>query len=360
MPKWGLSMEDGAIVHWYVDEGTPVEKGADLVDIETTKITNTLEAPASGVLRRRIAETSVTYPCGALIAVIAKAIVSDAEIDAFIADRQATSNLSETVEEKQEAEPQTVQARGLSLRYLQEGTGETPIVFLHGFGGDLGNWVFVQLGLESRARTIAFDLPGHGGSGKSMSGIASLGDLASVMLDALDATGIPRAHVVGHSMGGLVAALMVEQEPERMASLTLLAPPGFGPSVDSAFLDEFIAARKRPDMVRVASRLFNDPGLVGRDMIKALLRYKRLDGVEAALRLLADALKNVEVNRGVQALSGYAGPVKIVWGAADAVIPAPDPNAFPSGIQVQLLDTVGHMPHLEAAAGVITAIEGYL
>src|SRR3954447_22260344 len=89
MPKWGLSMEEGAIVGWSKAVGDNVNEGDDLVDIETAKINNVFESPATGVLRRIVAQPGDTLPVGALIGVLAGASATDAEIDAFIAEFQA-------------------------------------------------------------------------------------------------------------------------------------------------------------------------------------------------------------------------------------------------------------------------------
>lgn len=85
LPKWGLEMTEGTIAGWHLEEGASAAKGADLVDIETAKIVNTLDLEVAGTLRRRLAPVGTTLPIGALIAVLAPQSVSDAEIDAFVA-----------------------------------------------------------------------------------------------------------------------------------------------------------------------------------------------------------------------------------------------------------------------------------
>src|SRR5690348_13591961 len=84
LPKWGLSMTEGTVIAWYANEGDQVKAGTDLVEIETPKITNLYESPASGLLRRRVAQVGETLPVGALLAVLADDEVPEAEIDAFI------------------------------------------------------------------------------------------------------------------------------------------------------------------------------------------------------------------------------------------------------------------------------------
>src|SRR5947209_3209720 len=86
MPKWGLTMTEGKILGWLKQEGDSFSEGEELLEIETSKITNVFEAPEDGTLRRIIAAAGATLPIGALLAVAAPASVPDAEIDAFVAN----------------------------------------------------------------------------------------------------------------------------------------------------------------------------------------------------------------------------------------------------------------------------------
>ncbi|MGQ9369304.1 biotin/lipoyl-containing protein [Azospirillum sp. ST 5-10] len=85
MPKLGLTMREGAVAAWHVAPGGAVAEGQPIVDVETSKITAVHDAPASGILRRQVAERGATLPVGALIGVIAPAEVPDTAIDAFVA-----------------------------------------------------------------------------------------------------------------------------------------------------------------------------------------------------------------------------------------------------------------------------------
>ena len=51
MPKWGIEMQEGTVTAWHVEPGRRVEKGDPLLDVETEKIVNSVESPASGTLR---------------------------------------------------------------------------------------------------------------------------------------------------------------------------------------------------------------------------------------------------------------------------------------------------------------------
>lgn len=83
IPKWGLSMEEGTIAQWLIQEGMQFSKGQDICEIETTKIVNVLEAPFDGLLRKIIAKDGDTLVVGGVIAICADSQVSDAEIEAF-------------------------------------------------------------------------------------------------------------------------------------------------------------------------------------------------------------------------------------------------------------------------------------
>jgi pyruvate dehydrogenase E2 component (dihydrolipoamide acetyltransferase) len=84
MPKWGIEMTEGSVTGWRVAEGARVERGAELVDVETEKIVNTVEASAAGTLRRILAADGDTLPVGALLGVIADDQASDAQIAEFV------------------------------------------------------------------------------------------------------------------------------------------------------------------------------------------------------------------------------------------------------------------------------------
>jgi len=85
IPKWGIEMQEGTIVSWHVKEGEELSRGDELIDVETDKIVNTMEAPSSGVLRRILAEKGETLKVGSLLGVIASADLDDRTIDEFIA-----------------------------------------------------------------------------------------------------------------------------------------------------------------------------------------------------------------------------------------------------------------------------------
>jgi pyruvate dehydrogenase E2 component (dihydrolipoamide acetyltransferase) len=73
MPKWGMTMKEGKITKWFKKEGDSVQKGEELFEVETEKITNKVEAPASGTLFQIVVPEGTTVPVGTIVAVIAEA-----------------------------------------------------------------------------------------------------------------------------------------------------------------------------------------------------------------------------------------------------------------------------------------------
>jgi pyruvate dehydrogenase E2 component (dihydrolipoamide acetyltransferase) len=92
VPKWGIEMQEGTVVQWHVAEGKELNQGDELIDVETDKIVNTMEAPIRGILRRCVAQAGETLKVGSLLGVMASAELDDAVIDAFIREfRSATA-----------------------------------------------------------------------------------------------------------------------------------------------------------------------------------------------------------------------------------------------------------------------------
>ncbi|MCY4157915.1 MAG: dihydrolipoamide acetyltransferase family protein [Gammaproteobacteria bacterium] len=85
MPKLGLSMTEGMVAKWHVEEGAKVAPGDMIAEIETSKITNELQAHGAGVIRGSLAEEGVDLPVGGLLCVLADEASSEGEIEAFIA-----------------------------------------------------------------------------------------------------------------------------------------------------------------------------------------------------------------------------------------------------------------------------------
>jgi pyruvate dehydrogenase E2 component (dihydrolipoamide acetyltransferase) len=354
MPKWGLTMTEGKVVRWSQRQGDSFAPGDELLEIETSKITNVVEAETSGTLARIVAPEGTTLPIGALLAVVAPADAQAAEIDTFISQFVVAEPAEDTTE--QPAGPKTgeLEIAGKRLRYLELGSAAgVPIVFLHGFGADLNSWMFNQPVLAETYRTVALDLPGHGGSTKQIEA-GDLATLTGVVEAALTALGIERMHLVGHSMGGALVATFAARHPGNVATLTLIAPAGLGAEINAAFIEGFARASRRKDSAEVLQMLVHDPALVSRTMVEDVLRYKRLDGVTVALETIAHAWfpgGHQAVNI-VADVIAFKQPVQVIWGRDDRIIPVKHADVAATRAQVHILDQAGHLPHMEKTGDV--------
>lgn len=358
MPKWGLSMTEGTVVQWIADEGTELNKGDDVVEVESEKINNAVEAPTPGVLRRQVAKEGDVLPVGGLLAVIADASVPDEDIDAYVQEFQATF-----VPEEEEAggpEPETVEVGGKNIQYLKMGEGEgAPLLLIHGFGGDINIWVFNQEALAAESPVYALDLPGHGGSSKDV-GEGDLASFVDVVAGFMDAMSIEKAHVFGHSMGGAVAGSLAIKHPERVQSLALIDSAGLGEEINGDYIEGFIAANRRKEMKNALTLLFADQDLVNRQLVNDVIKYKRLDGVDEALRKTADKLFPSGKQADVPDISNVEVPMLVVWGREDRIVPVSHSENVPENARVEVLDDTGHMPQMEAAGAVNRVIGEFL
>ena len=374
MPKWGLSMQLGKITAWVVGEGDEVKVGDDLADIETEKIAGTLEASDAGTVRRIIARIGEDVPVSGTIALIAAADVTEDELEVAVQEARAVIDAGVPDDAAGAPELQTADVGGRKISYAGVGEDGDVVLLVHGYGGDRNSWLFLQEPLAARYQVYALDLPGHGTSAKDV-GAGSFGPkdpagsagtdgtfgvLADAVTGVLDALGAGRAHLVGHSMGGAVALAVAARNPARIASLTLIAPSGFGSEINAGYLRGFADAQTRRELKPVIGQLFADESLVTRQLVDDLLAYKRLDGVGEALHALADTLLDGEAQRGDSAapLAAIAGavPVTVVWGHADRIIPAAQAESVTGAVR-HLIDGAGHMPHMERPAEVQAAIE---
>ena len=127
--------------------------------------------------------------------------------------------------------------------HIAKGEGDV-ILFLHGVGGGAYSWMPQINSFSMNYRAVAWNMPGYGKS--ALDGRMSFAGLADALLALLDDEGWDRVHLVGHSMGGMVAQQFSVDHQDRLHSLVLSATsPAFG-NPDGDFQKKFVAARLAP------------------------------------------------------------------------------------------------------------------
>jgi pimeloyl-ACP methyl ester carboxylesterase len=136
-------------------------------------------------------------------------------------------------------------SNGVQIRYVEQGAG-SPVVTLHGYTGTLdrhfiSNGVFGTIAKEHRA--IAMDLRGHGKSGKPHEPKAYGDELARDVVRLLDHLKIERAHIVGYSLGAILAGRLVSTNPDRLASVAFIGhhPDREISAADAKFIEDSIS-----------------------------------------------------------------------------------------------------------------------
>ena len=252
-------------------------------------------------------------------------------------------------------------------RFSYEAEGDPalpPLVFLHGIGGAARGWRAQLAAFSNRYRTIAWDMPGYGGSVALPD--VSIAALAEALQDFLQRVDAARPILVGHSIGGMIVQQWLTRNTE-VASAVVLAQtsPAFG-KPDGNWQKEFIAARlgplERGETMRslapslVRELVGDDPDAQGME----LARNCMADVPEGSYRAVMLALLGFDQRA---ALKNIAVPTLVLSGSKDKNAPAPMmakmASYIPSASYVEL-DGVGHLANLERSAAFNAALGAFL
>jgi 3-oxoadipate enol-lactonase len=249
----------------------------------------------------------------------------------------------------------------VTLHYSESGTG-TPVVLLHGFPLSSETWRAQRAGLGDRWRVITPDLRGHGKS-PAPDGAYSVEAMARDLLAFLDSLRIPKAVIMGHSMGGYVTLAAAKIAPERFLALGLIA------SQAAADTDEARQGRlKLVEKVRVEGsaavaaalipRLFA-PGADAKivEAARQMILNTPRAGMIGTLQAMA-ARENTEA-----VLAKTRVPVLLLAGEHDQIIPLAKSQSLAAavpGTTLAVIEKAGHMPMLEEPERTTAAIGEFL
>ena len=282
LPPIASGADTGRLNRWLAAEGEYVREGQPLFAIDADSAATEVEAPASGVLRGLRAKAGDRLPIGATLAwIVGQDEPFDPDLQALAGELRAllapsvsappSSAPRAAVPQADDSDPRAPAlppapslvigaSRGLHRLWLARGEG-APIVFIHGFGADLNGWRPLVGRLPGGYSALALDLPGHGAS--PFAGEATLAALTAAVAAALAEEGVAAAHLVGHSLGGAIAAALMAVPGFRALSLALISPAGLGPEVNGAFIAGFLRARSEASLGPWMRELVADPASLG-------------------------------------------------------------------------------------------------
>ena len=250
------------------------------------------------------------------------------------------------------------QVFGRRICYYDLGTG-SPLVLVHGVGGDADQWAPCLRTLAAAHRVIAIDLPGFGRSDKPAIDYRVAGFVE--FLDRFLATiGIAKASLLGHSLGGWIAATFATCFPDKVAKLILNDAAGIDEGAIEIPVDLNVSTRA--NMRRVLELMFHDQSLVTDPLVDFVyaLHLERGDG--HAIKSVLETL-NAPCEKLDGKLAQIEAPTLILWGENDAVTPLAMAHAYHRGIagsRIQTLAHCGHLPCLEKPDAFATAVTAFL
>jgi pimeloyl-ACP methyl ester carboxylesterase len=250
--------------------------------------------------------------------------------------------------------------KGTRCRVLEGGSG-APVVFFHGAGGLLRENPYLD-GLAQRYHVYAPEWPGYGDStGEEL--LEDMLDFALHGWDLVDALGLSRPHLAGHSMGGMIAAEMACLAPRDLGKLALVAPAGL-----------WMDAQPIPDIFamlpyQLAEVLFHDPAkgqalLTGGADLSDMEALKEFYiGSQRRLSMAGKILFPIPNRRLSKRLYRLTAPTLVVWGAADRLIVPAYAERWKTmipGARVVMVDNAGHMLPYEQPDALVRALSEFL
>lgn len=258
----------------------------------------------------------------------------------------------------------------LAMHYVEKGKGAKHILLLHGFRAHSYTWRhLVEPLAQSGYHVWAIDYIGYGLSDKPDHAVYDFDFFIQQIEDFMKAHGIPKAHLIGSSMGGGLALKMALTYPEHVSSLTLLDALGYPLNMPfylsiGRYIHQIWAPFLRPKLVRHSlNEIFFNSELITDEQVEAYsLPYRFPGGISATLLTLQqfDNQHLVDMSNQYQYLN-Y--PTLVIWGDQDRLIPTTHYEQFLKDFphaQCLLIKNCGHIPQEEAPQQVIPALSAFL
>jgi pimeloyl-ACP methyl ester carboxylesterase len=251
-------------------------------------------------------------------------------------------------------------AGGLQLRTVRGGSGDTTLFFLHGYGESLLSWRLVLDRFTRQYRVVAVDLPGFGLSDKP-AGPYDARAMQSVLEDFLLRWTSGPVVVVGHSMGGQLAAQLALAHPDRIVALVLIAPTGAGISPLLSDTSGIASAQAQWVANAISYVLpLHDPGWLAEPSNRA--KYSTLDDSSATLAEHR-VLEQFDFSAVGRHYAELHQPVLLIWGRNDPTVPYHIGESIAAMLPCRRFTTLPatlHRPHQTAPDTVVAEMEAFL
>lgn len=252
---------------------------------------------------------------------------------------------------------------GAKIRYLEAGDAAKPtVILLHGLGAQAESWQLTIPALAQNYRVIAPDQVGFGKSDKPLLKyrVATYADFLDKFMAELK---IEKAHLVGNSMGGWVAALAAIKYPNRVEKIVLADAAGLVPAnVDINQIYQLNNSTR--DEIRANLKLiFANPVLQNNEALVDQFFTQRVAANDGyTINQIIESIKRKEdfLN---EKLGEIKKPTLIIWGKQDGLLPVSDATVFNKGIansELQIFDNCGHVPQFEKAVEFNKAVLEFL
>jgi 2-hydroxy-6-oxonona-2,4-dienedioate hydrolase len=257
-----------------------------------------------------------------------------------------------------------VEVFGQKIHYLEMGSG-SPVILLHGLGGDKSNWTFTAPVLAKTYHVYVPDQIGFGESDKPM-----IDYRVGTLVDFLDGfykkLGITKATIVGNSLGGWTAAAFTLAHPDKVDRLVLVDSAGYSLAKTGVQAPRELLQLLNPstiDMEKALMRII----LANKAMVTdgfaemAFAEHMRKGDAYTIDRFLDSIQRNEDVVDGK--LGAIKVPTLVVWGREDGLVPLSAGQMMGTeitGAQTVILDRCGHVPQMECAVPFNTALLKFL
>ncbi|MCI0351693.1 MAG: alpha/beta hydrolase [Acidobacteriales bacterium] len=250
---------------------------------------------------------------------------------------------------------------GAKIHYLEAGAGPT-VILIHGLADDTEVWKETVAPLAVQNRVIVIDQIGFGRSDKPL-----LGYRTSTFVDYfagfMDELKIPKATLVGNSLGGWVAAAYAVQHPQRVEKLVLVCAAGYADVVKLLPMPiDALRFSSREAMRPLLQAAFHDQKLAGDETINFLMAQRVSNGDGHTIGQFVDSMK-----RGEDFLDGRLArlqiPTLIIWGRSDRLTPLQLGQRFQREIKsskLEVIEQCGHMPQQECPAPFNTLLTRFI